>query len=83
VSIDRSIMGTQQDAKADLIAKTKAWRELRQPSMDTAAGHRKTEAAEHEVRFQLANAALHWLWHEENPTDNSIYDPSTMGGERG
>jgi hypothetical protein len=63
---DRKIMGTPEAAKADLIDKTRRWRELRQPSMDTPAGHRQTEAKERETRFQLANAALLWLWHEEN-----------------
>lgn len=65
---DRSYMGTPEDAKASLIEKSKAWRELRQPRMDTRAGHRKIEAQEHEARFQLANAALLWLWHEEHPS---------------
>ncbi len=64
---DRKYMGTPEAAKADLIEKARAWRLTRQPSMDTAAGHRKAEAQEREVRFQLANAALHWLWHEEHP----------------
>jgi hypothetical protein len=64
---DRQYMGTPEAAKAALIEKSRAWRQLRQPSMATAAGHRKTQAKEHEVRFQLANAALLWLWHEEHP----------------
>jgi hypothetical protein len=64
---DRQYMGTAEDAKTALIEKSRAWRQLRQPSMDTSAGHRKTEAKEHEARFQLANAALLWLWHEEHP----------------
>lgn len=66
-STDRQYMGSPEDAKAVLIEKSRAWRELRQPSMDTSAGHRKRQAQEHEIRFQLANAALLWLWHEENP----------------
>lgn len=64
---DRKYMGTPEAARAALVEKSRAWRELRQPSMDTRAGHRKAEAKEHEARFQLANAALHWLWHEEHP----------------
>lgn len=64
---DRAVMGTPEAAKAALIDKARQWRELRQPRMDTASGHRKIEAREHECRFQLANAALLWLWHEENP----------------
>lgn len=67
MSVDRSVMGTPEAAKEALIEKARAWRETRQPSMDTAAGHKAREAAEHETRFQLANAALLWLWHEENP----------------
>jgi hypothetical protein len=65
---DRQYMGTPEAAKADLIEKARAWRLTRQPSMATAAQHRKSDIAEHEVRFQLSNAALLWLWHEENPT---------------
>lgn len=64
---DRQYMGTPEDAKADLITKTVAWRAFRQPTMATAAQHRKNEAAEREAGFRLANAALLWLWHEENP----------------
>jgi hypothetical protein len=64
---DREFMGTPEAAKADLIVKAKAWRELRQPSMATPREHRKRDAADAEARFQLANAALLWLWHEENP----------------
>lgn len=68
-------MGDPADARAALIEKSRAWRQLRQPSMDTAAGHRKTEAREHEARFQLANAALLWLWHEENPAQPATDAP--------
>jgi hypothetical protein len=64
---DRKHMGTAPDAKAALIEKVRAWRETRQPSMDTASVHKKRDASEHELRFQLATAALLWLWHEENP----------------
>lgn len=64
---DRKYMGTPEEAKAALIEKAKAWRALRQPMMGTRKEIRDTEIKEHEARFQLANAALHWLWHEENP----------------
>ena len=68
---DREVMGTPEAAKAALIERAREWRSLRQPSMDTRAGHRKIEIQEREVRFQLANAALLWLWHEENPAVNA------------
>ncbi len=63
---EREIMGTAADAKASLIEHTREWRELRQPRMATAKEHRRVQAAETEARFRLANAALIWLWHEEN-----------------
>ncbi len=59
-------MGTPEEARQDLIEKARAYRLLRQPRMAPAAEHRKTEAAEREARFQLAGAAVHWLWHEEH-----------------
>ena len=65
---DRKYMGTPVEAKAKLIDASRAWRALRQPSMDTAAGHKAVDVKECEARFQLANAALLWLWHEENPS---------------
>ena len=64
---DRKYMGMPEDAKASLIEKARAWRELRQPLIATAKEHKKREAAEREAKFVLANAALLWLWHEENP----------------
>jgi len=64
---DRQYMGTAADAKVALIEKARIWRELRQPRIDTRSGHLKIEAQEQEARFQLANAAMLWLWHEENP----------------
>lgn len=64
---DRKYMGTPEEAKTALILKAHAWRELRQPRIDTAAGHRRIEAREREAQFQLANATLLWLWHEEHP----------------
>jgi hypothetical protein len=69
---DRRLMGTREDADADLVAKARAWRETRQPTMATAAQHRKRGKAEQELRFELANAALHWLWHVEHPTPKDV-----------
>lgn len=77
---DRAIMGTPEAAKAALIEKSREWRRLRQPSMDTAAGHRKTEILEREARFQLANAALLWLWHEEHPKSPQVRDGERQDG---
>jgi hypothetical protein len=68
MSDDRSVMGTPEAAKEALICHARAWREIRQPSMDTRAGHNARDVNEREIRFQLANAALLWLWHEENPS---------------
>lgn len=65
---DRRIMGTAADAKAGLIAAAEKYRSYRQPRMDTAAGHRKHEAERHEAQNRLSQAALLWLWHEENPS---------------
>jgi hypothetical protein len=65
---DRQYMGTQQAAKEALIEKARAWREYRQPLIATAKEHKRREALEREAKFQLANAALLWLWHEENPS---------------
>ena len=64
---DREFMGTPEAAKARLIEKARAWREYRQPLIATAKEHKKHAALEREAKFQLANAALLWLWHEENP----------------
>ena len=63
---DREIMGTPEAAKDALIEKAREWRRLRQRIRATRSGHAKTELMEREARFQLANAALLWLWHEEN-----------------
>ena len=60
-------MGTMADAEAALEARGRAWRELRQPAIATRAEHRETEAKEREARIRLAEAALLWLWHRENP----------------
>ena len=63
---DRRIMGTAEDAQAALILKAQEWRELRQPIMATAKKLRDRDWEEHQVRFELANAAVLWLWHREN-----------------
>lgn len=63
---DRRFMGTSEGAEAALLAKLREWRELRQPSMDTAKGHRDRERRENQLRFEICNAGLHWLWHAEN-----------------
>jgi hypothetical protein len=70
--IDREIMGTPEEAKAALIVKTREWRELRRPRIATAREHKKINQREYQVRFELANAALHWLWHEENRNNSQI-----------
>lgn len=67
MTFDREIMGTVEDAKATLIAATREWRELRQPLIASAKEHRQREAQEQEALFRLGNAAMLWLWHEENP----------------
>lgn len=61
-------MGSALDAKVALIEKARLWRSYRQPIMGTAKQLRAHEAREREARFQLANAALMWLWHEEHPS---------------
>lgn len=75
---DRRIMGTSEAARLALAEKAREWREVRQPSIATRAQHRDTERREHQVRFELANLALHWLWHEEHPERADITGtPST------
>ena len=61
-------MGTMAAAEAALEARGRTWRELRQPAIATRAKHRETEAKEREARLRLAEAALLWLWHRENPS---------------
>ena len=63
---DRRIMGTAEDAQAALILKAREWRELRQPIMATAKELWARDRQEHQVRFELANAAVLWLWHQEH-----------------
>ena len=77
MSDDRQYMGTPDEARAKLVDRARKWRQYRQPSMATAAEHKKRDILEHEAQFQLANAALLWLWHEENP-DPSAIDPAAF-----
>ncbi len=63
----RALMGTADAARDALIAKAREWRELRQPLIAPHKVHRDKELRERQVRFELANVALHWLWHQENP----------------
>jgi hypothetical protein len=66
---DRAIMGTPREAHLDLIEKARAWRDLRQPLIATAKLQRERDQLERRARLELANAALLWLWHQEdNPT---------------
>jgi hypothetical protein len=64
---DRAIMGTPAASKDALVAKLREWRELRQPLIAQAKEHKDREQLERQLRFEIANAGLHWLWHEENP----------------
>lgn len=66
-SDDWKYLGTPAEAKDKLADAARDWRQYRQARMDTAKGHKDHEAKEREARFRLANAALTWLWHEENP----------------
>lgn len=67
LSVDRNVMGTAQDAREKLAALAAEYRLCRQPYMATAKEHKQREAMERETRLRLADAALLWLWHEENP----------------
>lgn len=62
---DADCMGTPEEARQGLIDKARAWRALRQPLIAPAREQKAREAADREARFQLANAAVLWLWHEE------------------
>lgn len=66
---DRKYMGTEADAKAALINKLQDWRELRQPMIASRMEHKERERREHQLRFEICNAGLHWLWHVENPIE--------------
>jgi len=69
---DRKLIGTPEDAEAKLIDLSRRWRKMRQPMMGTAKEIRSAESLEREIRFQLANAALGWLWHQENPDVSDV-----------
>lgn len=64
---DRKYMGTEKDAQTALLAKLREWRELRQPIMATRAELKNRDRRESQLRFEICNAGLHWLWHVENP----------------
>lgn len=68
-------MGTPEQARQALITKAAEWRAFRQPIIGTAAALRKRDIGEREARFQLANAALLWLWHEEERMRAAIAAP--------
>lgn len=76
---DRRIMGSTEAAKLALIDRTKEWRALRQPVMANRAALNEIDAKEREARFQLANAAALWLWHEENPAPGVAQQPWHAG----
>jgi len=76
------MMGTLEEAERILEDKARAWRALRQPSIDTRAGHRETEAKEREARIRLAEAAVLWLWHRERNAASSL-TLAMCGGDNG
>ena len=63
---DRKIMGTKDEAQTALVAKLREWRELRQPMMATRKELDACDRRERQLRFEICNAGLHWLWHLEN-----------------
>jgi|HubBroStandDraft_2_1064218.scaffolds.fasta_scaffold2434461_1 hypothetical protein len=65
--LDRHVMGSPEGAHEALVAKAREWRALRQPQIATSAELKRNDVRESQVRFELANAALLWLWHEEHP----------------
>lgn len=62
----KETMGTAESARAALLSKVRQWRTFRQPTVGTAETTRGALAREHQVRFELANAAALWAWHEEH-----------------
>jgi hypothetical protein len=64
--VEKEIMGNAEEARSALLAKAREWCELRQPMMATAKELRERDQREHQVRFELANAAALWAWHEEH-----------------
>jgi hypothetical protein len=69
------IMGTPEEAKAELIARTEEYRD----SIAAFGEPLKPDAAEHEALVQLGKAALRWLWHEENAAFVADYLASKAG----
>lgn len=67
ISDERQFMGTAEEAKATLAEKAREYRQYRQPRIATAKEHKNAEAMEREAQLRLSDAALLWLWHEENP----------------
>jgi hypothetical protein len=63
---DRKFMGTFADAETALLAKLREWQEVRQPMMATRKELDKRDARDRQLRFEIANAGLLWLWHKEN-----------------
>lgn len=63
---DRKIMGAKDEAQIALVAKLREWRELRQPMMATRKELDARDQRERQLRFEICNAGLHWLWHLEN-----------------
>ena len=63
---DAAMMGTPEAARDALMTKAREWREIRQPTMATRKELNARDRREHQVRFELANVALLWLWHEEH-----------------
>lgn len=76
-------MGTHEQARLALFTKAAAWRAFRQPIIGTAARIRENDIAEREARFQLANAALLWLWHEEARLRAAIAGADASGEKAG
>ena len=66
IAADGTDMGTMQEATLVLANKAREWRMLRQPVMATAKELKDLDRRDHQLRFEICNAALHWLWHLEN-----------------
>lgn len=58
-------MGTREEARAKLLEAARLYRETMQPAFLTASEIKKKDAITHERRSRLANAALLWVWFEE------------------
>lgn len=69
---DAAIMGTRTDAESKLCALVDQWNELRKPLMAPAKEHKRRDIAEHEVRFQIANAAALLAWHLRRPASPTV-----------